>query len=191
MNIFTHAFVMPQSYSTDEITFFPTDDSYYLSDFEAVMQTKDTLRIWSQSSWPEDNFTAVENKADLKHHMDDNIAHTTYGYMIYTLDKKTCLGSVYVNSLTSIPANYQMSTEAQKLLTEFDARIDYWCVNGFDQQITEILFSWFESVWKIKPLFAARNKLDERLQTFSKLGLIKQFDLVSKTSPMTLLLYSR
>lgn len=40
-------------------------------DHEAVMDSKEVLREWSGSSWPEDDFTPEGNAEDLAGHIDD------------------------------------------------------------------------------------------------------------------------
>ncbi|NUN05822.1 MAG: hypothetical protein HUU57_08670 [Bdellovibrio sp.] len=86
-SIFHLDFRNPHLLKTDNLIIFPTDTDYFESDDAAVMKSKNVLRLWSQSDCPE----------DLGHHVEDNTNHAAYGYLIYSLDRKVCYGSLYVN----------------------------------------------------------------------------------------------
>lgn len=103
MNIFRPDFHPPQAFESEAIVIFPTNEAFYLSDHEAVMASKEALRVWSQSDWPEDSFTPEQNRDDLLLHVADNKNHEAYGYMIYSPNRKNCFGSLYVNPLAGIP----------------------------------------------------------------------------------------
>lgn len=184
MTIFRKSFSPPQSLITDSFQLFPTDIEFYQTDFEAVMKSKEMLRIWGLSNWPEDSFTPEENKEDLKHHVQDNSDHAAYGYMIYSRDSKTCLGSLYVNPLPPVKENYHVSEIDKSLLDQFDARLDYWVTSGsgLESLITEGLITWFTETWNIRPLLSAREGLVERLEIYEELQLKKCLHLKSKTS---------
>lgn len=189
MELFNIKFHPPSGFTKDQFCLFFTDDSFYEEDYKAVMDSKEILRIWSQSSWPEDSFTPQENKEDLKHHIEDNQTHSAYGYMIFSADKKKCLGSVYVNPLQPVADNYSMTDNEKAALTKFDARIDYWTIAGMEKEVFLELHNWFLEEWRINPLFAARKGMQERLEVYDSLKVGLKYDLKSKTSDMSLLLY--
>lgn len=158
------------------------------------MKSKDILRVWSQSTWPEDDFTPLQNKEDLAGHVQDNVEHTAYGYMIYSLDKRVCYGSLYVNPLSTVLENYNLDVNQEKLIHACQARIDFWVVAGepeLEKEITREILEWFSKVWKIHPLFSAREGMTLREEIYSELGLKKVLHLRSKVSEATLLLYDR
>ena len=192
MNIFTKEFSPPQTLTTKTFCLFPTHQDFYESDYTAVMNTRALLRIWSQSPWPEDDFTPQMNKDDLLHHIEDNKTHAAYGYMIYSLDKKTCYGSLYVNPLAAVPDNYHTTKEEADLVRSHQGRLDCWIVDensDLEKTIISEIKNWFESTWKIKFLFSARVGMNKRISIYEDLGLECQADLKSKTSEMTLLLF--
>lgn len=192
MNIFTKDFTPPQTLFTSSFCLFPTSIDFYESDYVAVMENKELLRIWSQSSWPEDDFTSEMNKEDLKHHIEDNHHHTAYGYMIYSLDKKTCYGSLYVNPIRNTPENYHLTKEEINIINSIDARIDCWIAqlsSDLELFIIKELKNWFESVWKIDIFFSARKGMDKRIKIYEEIGLTKKLDVKSKNSEMSLLLF--
>lgn len=169
------------------IVLFPTNTDYYLSDFEAVVASREYLRLWSASDWPLDSFLPEENKLDLKFHVEDHADHKAYGYMIYTLEKKICLGSVYVNPLTEWPKYHSLQT-GEDPRNEFDARIDYWVRPdrpGLEDKVLKILIPWFRDTWKLKVLFVSRPSLTDRHHLYKKCGLTLHSTLLSLDEPFT------
>lgn len=193
MTIFTPQFHPPLKLETEQFILFPTDASLFESDFKAVMKSRDSLRIWSQSSWPEDDFTPEQNREDLKQHVNDNRAHTAYGYMIYSPDRQNCYGSLYVNPLTSVSGNYVVSQEEADVLKTFDVRIDCWITQGLDRAFeTHALMAiraWLHDEWKVRSLFAARIGMDRRREIYEQMGLTMRLNVRSSTSNMNLLLF--
>jgi hypothetical protein len=189
MSIFRPKFQPPRTFENESLVIFPTDEAFYLSDYEAVMKSKNGLRVWSQSDWPKDSFTAEENKEDLLHHVADNKTHAAYGYMIYAPDHKTCYGSLYVNPLAPIPENYSISTEDAAMLAGYDARLDFWVVDGeaaLERQITESLREWMKEGWAIRALFACRREMRERQAIYRALGLELLLDASGKSGNLML-----
>lgn len=156
------------------------------------MKSKNILRVWSQSTWPEDEFTALQNKEDLGSHVQDNVDHAAYGYMIYSLDQKTCYGSLYVNPLSSVLENYILDSAQEKLIQDHQARIDFWIVEGereLEKDITRAIQDWLLNEWKITPLFSAREGMILREAIYSELGFKKVLHVQSKEPGMNLILY--
>lgn len=191
-SIFHLEFKNPQLLKMDNFIIFPTDAGYFESDHTAVMKSKKILRIWSQSDWPEDDFSLEQNKEDLGHHVEDNVNHTAYGYMIYSIDRKVCYGSLYVNPILPVLENYMVDSAEENLIRSKDARIDYWVVEGepqLEKQITEALQKWFSDEWKINAAFSARVGMDQRIKIYQELGIKKGATLKSRTSDINLLLF--
>ncbi len=196
MDIFHQSFTPPQTLIRKSFCLFPTNQYFDQEDYKAVMLNKEMLRTWSQSQWPEDDFSLKQNHEDLGLHVLDNLNHEAYGYMIFSLDKSTCYGSVYVNPLSSVSSNYHTTKEEEAALSSRQARIDCWVIqdssrldNKLEREIIHELVNWFKETWKIKVYFSARIGLDKRIAVYEELGLKKQMDLKSKTSEMTLLLF--
>ena len=192
MNIFNHKFNPPKLLTAKDFHLFPTNNDFYQSDYEAVMANKELLREWSQSSWPEDDFTPEQNSADLAHHIEDNQTHAAYGYMIYSPDLKTCYGSVYVNPIANVPENYSTTPMETEVIQKHQARIDCWIVDqnsNLEKTIISELLNWFEETWEINVLFSARPGLTKRMNIYQELHRPMRMNLKSKTSDMRLLLF--
>ena len=74
MAIYPDECLVPTGFATDELLVRPLRVSDVQADFEAVVQSREMLRIWDQSGWPEDDFTIEDNLADLQEHQDDHEA---------------------------------------------------------------------------------------------------------------------
>ena len=183
--VFNKSFTPPAELKTADLCLFKTQIDYYLSDYEAVVASRDYLRAWSASKWPLDEFTPEDNKQDLQFHVDDNNDHAAYGYMIYSLDLKTCLGSVYVNPLEEWNKFHTLQIGEDPRI-QFAARIDYWVREGepaLEEKILKILIPWFENIWKIKVLYVSRPALQIRNQVYQNMGLKQHSCLMSHTEP--------
>lgn len=192
MNIFTKTFNPPKTLTTSTFHIFPTNNDFFQSDFEAVMANKEMLREWSQSSWPEDDFTPQQNFDDLAQHVDDNHTHEAYGYMIYSPDLKKCFGSLYVNPIANVPDNYSITKEEASIIKSHHARIDCWIIaddSDLEKNIISELIDWFEDVWEIHVLFSARPKLHKRIKIYNELNRTPKLNAQSKTSDIKLLLF--
>lgn len=194
MDLFTLEFEPPKDVTTDRFVIFQTDEGLFESDHAAVMKSRDYLRVWSQSSWPEDDFSPEQNREDLKQHVDDNRTHTAYGYMIYSPDRKTCYGSLYVNPSKPIMTNYITTVVQRDELEKYDARIDCWIApdveTGFEADILKSIREWLENEWKIRPLFSARPGMERRETIYQQIGLKIFADLQSATSNMRLRVFN-
>lgn len=194
MDIFVRNYAPQTQFVAHDFVLFMTDVRYAIPDYEAVMKSQESLRIYSQSTWPENDFTVDQNREDLQRHVDDNQNHEAYGYMIFSPDRRVCYGSLYVNPLAPISKYYALTDDLRSVLDQHDARIDFWLVEGIDTKLAENILSgvrnWFEREWKIRPLFSARRAMTSRQDLYSKAGLKLQADLQGHESDVNLLLFS-
>ena len=65
-------------------------------DHAAVVETREYLRLWEQSSWPEDDFTVEANRADLVDLEQRHAAGRAYTYTVLDPLGTESLGCVYV-----------------------------------------------------------------------------------------------
>lgn len=65
-------------------------------DYGAVMETREYLRLWQQSTWPEDDFTVEANRKDLVDLEQRHVEHRAFTYTVLDPDGTRSLGCVYV-----------------------------------------------------------------------------------------------
>ena len=68
-----------------------------LKDYEAVMESGERLRSWSQNGWPHEGFTLQENLADLQRHEREFKAREAFAYTVVALDESRVLGCLYID----------------------------------------------------------------------------------------------
>jgi hypothetical protein len=87
---------VPAELRTDEFLVRPIKADVAELDYRAVMETREHLRLWQQSSWPEDDFTVEANREDLLGLAQRHDAHRAFTYTLLNPGGTECLGCVYV-----------------------------------------------------------------------------------------------
>jgi hypothetical protein len=193
-NIFVSSFSPPYGFVTEKYCCFPTDSEFYQSDYEAVMASTLVLRVWSDSDRPSDDFTSEENKEDLAFHEEDNENHSAYGYMLYNPEKTYCFGSLYINPLDSLRENYIIVRGSPSLLTQLDARVDYWIRSGEEKANTELtkeIVHWLVHEWKINVAYVLREKMEEKKNAYIQAGLREKLALEHKETKTRVYIYCK
>lgn len=172
--IFTDNYLVPAWNDESQYQVFPTDSNFFESDYEAVMDSKEELRIWSHSTWPEDDFTPEQNREDLKLHEEDNHDHSAYGFMIYDKGLEHCYGSLYIYPISRLLDYYLVSSEDIGTLEKLDVRADFWLRSGDEahhQKIAIEIKNWLQNIWKVKGVFTHREGMPGREQLYRNLSL--------------------
>ncbi|MBE1875816.1 hypothetical protein [Myceligenerans pegani] len=87
---------VPAELRTEEFALRPivADDAEL--DYAAVMDSREHLRLWRQSTWPEDDFTLEANREDLIDMEQRHAAWRAFSYTVLDPAGTRCLGCVYV-----------------------------------------------------------------------------------------------
>ncbi len=165
-------------------------------DHEAVMSSRASLRLWSDSDWPEDDFTVAQNADDLQLHIDDHAARTAYAYTVLSLDGKTCYGSIYIKPVEVIALYWEMNPSIEQALRSCVARVDFWLRDsevamGGDAALTQAICRWMREHWHGEPVFASREGMRARRIAYQEAGVKEVAVLKSLTQPLTLHLHAR
>jgi hypothetical protein len=94
---------VPAGLRTDESHLRPLRASDAEIDYAAVMDSREMLRILSQSDWPSDTFTLEMNRKDLEEHEREHEERMAFTYTVLDPTESTCLGCVYVEQLEEGP----------------------------------------------------------------------------------------
>jgi hypothetical protein len=154
-------------------------------DYEAVMDSKEVLREWSDSDWPEDDFSLEQNGEDIAGHIKNHQHHLDYGFSIFASDYSRLLGSLYLNPMEPLLENYPTDGETLAKLQAFDIRIEYWLRRGtsaeFEQQFVGEVRAWLKREWWFKnPVLGSRKGMVERRKLYSDLGMVEVAALLNK-----------
>ncbi len=156
------------------------------------MASKSELRLWSHSTWPSDEFTKQENKADLELHEADNRDHSAYGYMLYDSKKQYCYGSLYLNPIETLKNNYDLVEGTPDNLSQLDARIDMWVRPDEPQahmELTFIIVDWLAETWKIKAGYVLRENMETKKQAYLTANLSEKLVLQHKAEKNLISIY--
>ena len=92
---------IPDSQVTERLRFVRLTEELVDADLAAVMASREYLRRWSDSPWPEDDFTRADNEEDLRHHRlehEDGVAFT-YSVLASDVDEGRVVGCIYIRPL--------------------------------------------------------------------------------------------
>ncbi len=157
------------------------------ADYEAVMASRDELRIWSDSEWPEDTFTPEANLEDLHMHIGEHDRDEAYGFSVFTLDGQRLLGSLYLNAVAPFLDHYHVSDADQEALGRAQVRVEYWLRRGtppeFERLFLEAVRRWLAEAWWFKGVvYGSRREADAQRMAYAAVGLRESARLTSKDS---------
>ena len=127
------SFIIPHSFSTEQLQLRPLTIEYAQKDYDAVMDSREELREQFGGTWPEDGFTLEENQEDILEHEQFHEARQSFTYTVLSKDKHRVLGCVYINAVDS---------------SGFDAQVHMWARRG--ESITPlkaVVQDWLEQEW--------------------------------------------
>jgi hypothetical protein len=185
MNLNPKKFDVPTRLETAEFVIHRQRISDNQLDYLAVMDSKETLREWSDSEWPEDDFMLEQNAEDILGHIADHEQHEDYGFSVFSPNEDRLLGSLYLNAVAPFLEHYPTDPETLKRLLEFDVRLEYWLRTGtsagLEKNFVQAVLTWLEASWWFKhPVFGSRRNMNSRRKLYAELGMIEVAALTSK-----------
>lgn len=167
------AAAIPATLTTPEFVLRPLTADHAALDFAAVMASRDTLRMWSSSEWPADDFTIDDNRADLDGHQAEHETVEAFTYTVLSPDESRCLGCVYIKP----------NTIDLLMPEDFDALVRFWVVpeaasDGFDTLLLADLRDWLRTESSFGRVYYHTNLDDAHQQTlFEEAGLVRVADV--------------
>jgi len=177
---FLSNYSIPDSFQNTLCYCEPLTPDHLLLDFDAVMSSRLFLRLWSKSEWPSDNFQLEDNLKDLVMHEKEHKEGVAYTYSILSVDKKECLGCLYVNPNDRIEP---VTNHERYLLNLRPANIRFWIRNSYhntdkESIIIKDLLSWFVNTWELKEiLFSCNRQVSDQITLFRNSGLFLWLEL--------------
>lgn len=153
------------------------------ADYQAVMQSQELLRIWSDSPWPEDDFSLQQNAEDLQMHIDDFEQQQAYGFSVFS-SQQQFLGSVYLEPVAPFIDNYQADPQTKQRLALYDVRVEYWLRQGtssaLEIELVQTLNHWLKQSWWFKAaVWGSRKGMQQRRALYQSLGFTEVAALLS------------
>ncbi len=187
---------VPAELKTEQFTLRPivTDDTEM--DYAAVMETREYLRLWRQSTWPEDDFTVEANREDLVELEQRHAAHRAFTYTVLDPGGTRCLGCVYVfpTSATFLVKS-TVAPVGDDEWADVDAVIFFWVRLsqirlGMDERLLTALRAWFTEEWKLeKTVYVTSEPFTQQVDLMDRTDLTLKFELVEPGKPRKRLVF--
>jgi hypothetical protein len=187
---------VPAGLRTGEFVLRPITADDAEKDHAALMETREELRLWEQSTWPDDDFTVEANREDLakleKRHAD----RRAFTYTVLDLDGSECLGCVYIFPTgASFLAQSAVTPADDDDWAEVDAVVYFWARQtqmdkGMDERLLAALRVWFTDEWKVdRVVFVTNEQFNHQVHLIRRAGLRLKFELVEPDKPGTYLVF--
>lgn len=182
--------VVPVGLTTPEFVLRPIRANDAEADHAALMDTRETLRLWQMSTWPEDDFTVEQNRDDLVGLEQRHDERRAYTYTVVDPSGTTCLGCVYVFPITAtFLTRSEVTPVAGEDWQDVDAVVFFWVrgpqlATAMDERLLAALRSWFADDWGLaRTVFATSELFTQQLDMFERSGLERAFELRDPAQP--------
>ena len=187
--VFTSTYEPPAKLLTDEFLIRPLVVADNPLDYAAVMDSREHLRLWEGSTWPEDDFTLEANLADMQKMQQRHNRGDTYGYTVMNPPQTECLGCLYI-----APAVFRWFNDldirplGDQQWTDFDVVIQFWIrtsrlADQLDRRVVDAVSNWFTNDWQMpNHLFVTREAFEQQAAMFAASNLPQKFELADPES---------
>lgn len=189
---------VPGSLRTDAFVLRPITAADAELDYAAVMESREYLRSWEQSTWPEDDFTVAANREDLEKLAMWNAEHLAFTYTVLGPSETECLGCVYI-----FPTNAKMYQKSVITAVDEGARWDgveagvyFWVRKSqlpahLDAVLLRTLRSWFDTDWDLRGyVFVTNEQYEQQVELLEAAGLTLRFEIAEEDKPGRYLAYA-
>ncbi|KAF2413826.1 hypothetical protein B1729_07775 [Microbacterium sp. B35-04] len=187
---------VPSGLRTSEFVLRPITADDAERDHAAVMETRDDLRLWEQSTWPADDFTVDDNRGDLIDLAQRHEAHRAFTYAVLDPAGDQSLGCVYLFPTTAaFLARSAVTSVGDADWAAVDAVTYFWVRGsrigtGMDARLLAALRTWFAEEWRFqRPVFVTNEQFSQQAALLDGTDLRLQFELREPDKPGTYLVY--
>lgn len=176
-------FTIPDGMVTNEFLIRPLLTADVELDYAAVMESKEFLRKWEQTGWPEDNFTVADNLEDLQRAEQRHINREALTFTVMNPIEAECLGCIYI-----FPRSARWLSQAETTSigdpdwATYEAVILFWIrqsrlAEAMDRKLLDVLRSWFEKEWAFdRYLFLTNEQFEQQVAMFEEANLQLQVE---------------
>ncbi len=187
---------VPAELKTEEFALRPIVTGDTEMDYAAVMETREYLRLWRQSTWPEDDFTVEANRLDLIDLEERHAALRAFTYTVLDPDGTRCLGCVYVYPTTAtFLAKSTVTPVGDDEWADVDAVVFFWVrlpemETGMDERLLAALRAWFKQEWKLeKTVYVTSEQFTQQVELIHRTDLNLKFELLEPGKPRKRLVF--
>ena len=182
--------VVPEGLVTDRFLIRRLSETDVELDYAAVMDSREMLRTWEQSTWPADAFTRADNLKDLQRHEREHFSKISFTYTVMNPAETECLGCIYIYPrTTSWLARSEATPIGDKVWSDYEAVIRFWVrqsrlAEGMGRELLDVLRPWFAQEWDFDGhLFHTSEKFAQQIATWEGAGLQRQFEIKDPKEP--------
>lgn len=176
---------IPSGLRTAEFALRPITADDAADDHAALMETREELRLWEQSSWPADDFTVAANREDLTGLEARHREHRAFTYTVRDPGDTECLGCVYVFSTSArFLAASTVTALADDAWPDVEAVVFFWVrrsrvADGLDARLLAALRSWFADEWPVeRTVFVTNEEFGQQVSMIERTDLVRRFEYV-------------
>ncbi|MCP4537048.1 MAG: GNAT family N-acetyltransferase [Chloroflexi bacterium] len=173
---------IPSELRTAEFILRPLRATDVELDYDAVMTSKEMLRVWEQSDWPVDDFTQADNLQDLQRHEKEHLERSAFTFTVMNPTETECLGCVYIYPLEGMLKHMKAGESELASVNDYQASASFWVrqsrlADGLDQFLLDTLITWFKRDWAFSHVVFNINSQNERqVHLLTEAGLQKLYD---------------
>lgn len=158
------------------------------ADLEAVLASREKLRVWCDGDWPEDGFGLAANAADLAGHIADAESGIAFGFTVWDPTGTRVLGSVYLDAVAPFLDAYRATTAHLDALAGCDVRVEAWLradvAPHVERRILGQVRHWLDDAWPFRrPCWGSRRGMAAHREHLEALGLVEIAVLVANEGP--------
>ncbi|WP_426625281.1 GNAT family N-acetyltransferase [Leifsonia sp. McL0607] len=187
---------VPTGLTTDRMLLRPIRADDAADDYAAVAETRELLRLWEQSSWPEDGFTVEANRADLAGLQQRHAEHRAFTFTVRDPEDTVCLGCVYLFPTTAaFLAKSTVTPVGDDAWEDVDAVAYFWVrlsqlEAGLDASLLDALRSWLRDDWGFeRVVFVTNEQFEQQVSLLTGTDLVLRFELREPGKPGTYLVF--
>jgi hypothetical protein len=176
--------VAPTGLRTAEFVLRPIAIADAERDFAAVMESRDYLRLWEQSTWPADDFTIDENRADLEGLAERHRDRRAFTFTVSDPEDTACLGCVYVFPTdAAFLAKSSVTALGDLSWDDVDAVVYFWVrasrmETGMHERLLDALRRWFDETWRLnETVFVTNERFERQRELLDATDLQRRFEL--------------
>ena len=189
-------FNVPEGLTTDDFILRPIVAADAEMDYAAVMESRDYLQTWEQSSWPADDFTVAANREDLEKLERRHASREAFTYTVMNPTGTECLGCVYV-----MPSDARMFAEARitpvgnRRWDDYEAAVYFWVrksrlATEMDRLLLDALRTWLAEDWSLGGhLIVTNEQFAQQVDMFEHTDLQLRFEVEEPDKPGRYLAY--
>ena len=168
---------VPEKLQTDDFLLRPIRTGDSALDYDAIMASRDLLRLRTGGKWPHIGFTAQTNRADLEQHAAEFRDRRAFTYILLDPSETHCLGCVSIDPLadglrrTGATDDYSSMVEANQALVSFWVRSDV-VPRDMDRYLLTGLLPWLSEEFAFSRIvFASWNEDSRQVSVLQHAGL--------------------